>query len=88
MKAGVDLVNQALWDPSQYGGFLNEEISTVSWVNLHRPPKISRERSDELLTKTIVIGRLLGQELGIIDSGGGTDGSLTLAATYLGLAGH
>jgi glutamate carboxypeptidase len=32
------------------------------------------------LNKTIAIGRLLGQELGIIDSGGGTDGSLTQAA--------
>jgi glutamate carboxypeptidase len=80
LKGGVDLLNQALRDPSQYGGFLNEETSSVSWLNLHRPPKIPRERSDELLNKTIAIGRLLGQELGIIDSGGGTDGLLAEAA--------
>jgi glutamate carboxypeptidase len=56
------------------------EISTTSWTNLHRPPKIPTAESDYLLEKTIAIGRLLGQELGVTDSGGGTDGSLTQAA--------
>jgi glutamate carboxypeptidase len=56
------------------------EISTISWTNLHRPPKIPTAESDYLLEKTIAIGRLLGQELGVSDSGGGTDGSLTQAA--------
>ena len=56
------------------------EINTQSWVNLHRPPKIPTEESDYLLEKTIALGKLLGQDLGIIDSGGGTDGSLTQAA--------
>ena len=55
------------------------EISTESWVNLHRPPKIPTPESDQLLDKTINIGRLLGQSLSIGDSGGGTDGSLTQA---------
>ena len=32
-----------------------------------------------MLEKTRAIGRLLGQELGVRDSGGGTDGSLTQA---------
>lgn len=53
------------------------EITTESYVNLHRPPKIPTPESDYLLDKTIAIGRLLGQEIGITDSGGGTDGSLT-----------
>ncbi len=56
------------------------EITTESWVNLHRPPKIPTSESDYLLEKTRAIGRLLGQELGVTDSGGGTDGSLTQAA--------
>jgi glutamate carboxypeptidase len=56
------------------------ELSTESWTNLHRPPKIPTEESDYLLDKTISIGRLLGQNLGVGDSGGGTDGSLTQAA--------
>lgn len=55
------------------------EITTESWTNLHRPPKIPTEESDYLLEKTRAIGRLLGQELGVRDSGGGTDGSLTQA---------
>ena len=55
------------------------EITTESYVNLHRPPKIPTPESDYLLDKTIAIGRLLGQEIGITDSGGGTDGSLTQA---------
>ena len=53
------------------------EITTESYINLHRPPKIPTPESDYLLDKTIAIGRLLGQDIGIIDSGGGTDGSLT-----------
>lgn len=68
------------------------EITTSSWINLHRPPKIATEESDFLLEKTRAIGRLLGQELGVTDSGGGTDGSLTQAAGLptldsLGIAG-
>lgn len=55
------------------------ELTTESWTNLHRPPKIPTEQSDRLLDKTIAIGRLLGQELGVSNSGGGTDGSLTQA---------
>lgn len=55
------------------------EITTDSWVNLHRPPKIPTDESDYLMDKAIAIGRLLGQELGVTDSGGGTDGSLTQA---------
>lgn len=55
------------------------EISTESWINLHRPPKIPTEESDYLLEKARSIGRLLGQEIGVTDSGGGTDGSLTQA---------
>lgn len=53
------------------------EITTESYINLHRPPKIPTPESDYLLDKTIAIGRLLGQDIGIVDSGGGTDGSLT-----------
>ena len=56
------------------------ELSTNSWTSLHRPPKIPTEESDALLNKTIAIGRLLGQEFTVTDSGGGTDGSLTQAA--------
>ena len=56
------------------------ELSTNSWTSLHRPPKIPTEQSDLLLNKTIAIGKLLGQELTVTDSGGGTDGSLTQAA--------
>lgn len=52
-------------------------ITTESYINLHRPPKIPTPESDYLLDKAIAIGRLLGQEIRIIDSGGGTDGSLT-----------
>ncbi|MGB0321294.1 MAG: peptidase dimerization domain-containing protein, partial [Pseudohongiellaceae bacterium] len=69
-----------------------DDITTDSWVNLHRPPKIPTEESDYLLEKTRALGRLLGQELGVTDSGGGTDGSLTQAAGLptldsLGIAG-
>jgi glutamate carboxypeptidase len=55
------------------------ELTTERWINLHRPPKIPTEESDYLLEKTRAIGRLLGQELGVSDSGGGTDGSLSQA---------
>jgi glutamate carboxypeptidase len=55
------------------------DLTTDRWINLHRPPKIPTPESDRLLEKTRAIGRLLGQELGITDSGGGTDGSLTQA---------
>ncbi len=68
------------------------EITAESYINLHRPPKIPTEESDYLLNKTIAIGRLLGQEIGVTDSGGGTDGSLTQAVGLpsldsLGIAG-
>jgi len=68
------------------------EITTDSWINLHRPPKIPTEESDYLMDKARDIGRLLGQELGVTDSGGGTDGSLTQAVGLptqdsLGIAG-
>ena len=55
------------------------EISTNSWISLHRPPKIPTQESDALLNKTLSIGKLLGQELTVADAGGGTDGSLTQA---------
>jgi len=55
------------------------EITTDSWINLHRPPKIPTDESNYLMEKAIDIGRMLGQELGVVDSGGGTDGSLTQA---------
>lgn len=55
------------------------EISTESWTNLHRPPKIPTPESDYLLQKTLSISKLLGQVIGVGDSGGGTDGSLTQA---------
>lgn len=55
------------------------ELSSESWTNLHRPPKIATPESDHLLNKTISLGKLMGQDLGVYDSGGGTDGSLTQA---------
>ena len=55
------------------------EISAESWINLHRLPKVPTAESEHLLEKTLAIGRLLGQELGVVNSGGGTDGSLTQA---------
>ncbi len=80
-QQGEDAVNEFnnIFDQvySYSGG--TEELSTESWINLHRPPKIPTPDSDILLNKSVAIGRLLGQELGIIDSGGGTDGSLTQA---------
>lgn len=58
----------------------SEEVTTDVWVNLHRPPKIPTPESDQLLYRTVAIGALLGEQIGIADSGGGTDGSLTQAA--------
>ena len=55
------------------------DIQTERWINLHRPPKNPTPESDYLLEKAIAIGRLLQQELGVTDSGGGTDGSLSQA---------
>ena len=89
--AAVDQFEQIFGEVLSYsvdGG----DISTDSWVNLHRPPKIPTPESEYLLEKTLAIGRLLGQELGVTDSGGGTDGSLTQAAGLptldsLGIAG-
>jgi glutamate carboxypeptidase len=52
------------------------DITTDSWINLHRPPKIPTPESDHLLDRTLAIGRLLGMNIGTTDSGGGTDGSL------------
>ncbi len=72
------------------------EISSELWINLHRPPKLPTPASDRLLERTIAIGTLLGEEIGISDSGGGTDGSLTQAVGLptldslglIGLGGH
>jgi len=72
------------------------EVSSELWINLHRPPKIPTPASDRLLERTIAIGTLLGEEIGISDSGGGTDGSLTQAVGLptldslglIGLGGH
>lgn len=55
------------------------EVTTEVWINLHRPPKIPTAESDYLLNRTINVGRLLGEQIGVSDSGGGTDGSLTQA---------
>ena len=55
------------------------DIVSDLWVSLHRPPKIPTPESDYLLWRTITIGRLLGEQIGVSDSGGGTDGSLTQA---------
>ena len=69
-----EIFNKATSYPKDSSG-----ITTESWANLHRPAKIATPESDYLLNKTLAIGRLLGQELGVGDSGGGTDGSLTQA---------
>ncbi len=55
------------------------EVDTDVWINLHRPPKIPTPESDRLLYRGVSIGTLLGEQMGIADSGGGTDGSLTQA---------
>lgn len=80
-QQGLDAVNQfeAIFDSVLSYPVESGEITTTSLTNLHRPPKIPTAESDHLLERTIAIGRLLGQELGVIDSGGGTDGSLTQA---------
>lgn len=94
LQQGLDAIDQfedifaTLYSYSVDSG----EITTESWTNLHRPPKIPTVESDRLLEKTRAIGRLLGQDLGVYDSGGGTDGSLTQAAGLptldsLGIAG-
>jgi glutamate carboxypeptidase len=81
-QQGIDAVTQfeAIFNSVLSYPVDSGEISTTSWTNLHRPPKIPTPESDYLLEKTIAIGRLLGQELGVTNSGGGTDGSLTQAA--------
>ena len=56
------------------------DVSSEIWVNLHRPPKIPTPASDRLLYRTVAIGALLGEQISVADSGGGTDGSLTQAA--------
>ena len=56
-----------------------QDLTTQTWIHLHRPPKIPTESSDYLLNKAIGLGSLLEQSYGITDSGGGTDGSLTQA---------
>jgi glutamate carboxypeptidase len=58
----------------------SDDLNTQVWINLHRPPKIPTAESDYLLNRAIAIGRLLGEQIGVADSGGGTDGSLTQAA--------
>jgi len=78
---GIDAVNQfeqIFESVLSYPGGAGE-ITTTSWTNLHRPPKIPTAESDYLLEKTRSIGRLLGQDLAVTDSGGGTDGSLSQA---------
>lgn len=57
----------------------SEDLNTEVWVRLHRPPKIPTPASDRLLYRAVSIGALLGEQIGIADSGGGTDGSLTQA---------
>jgi len=57
----------------------SDELRSEIWVNLHRPPKIPTPESDRLLQRTVAIGSLLGEQIGVADSGGGTDGSLTQA---------
>lgn len=78
-EQGVAAVNQfeQIFDSVLSYPVDSGEISTTSWTNLHRPPKIPTAESDYLLEKTRAIGRLLGQDLAVTDSGGGTDGSLT-----------
>ena len=78
-EQGVAAVNQfeEIFDSVLSYPVDSGEISTTSWTNLHRPPKIPTPESDYLLEKTRSIGRLLGQNLGVTDSGGGTDGSLS-----------
>ena len=80
-QQGIDAVTQFENIFSQVFSYPvdSPEISTNSWINLHRPPKLPTPEFDYLLEKTLSIGRLLGQELGVTDSGGGTDGSLTQA---------
>lgn len=56
------------------------DVGSEIWVNLHRPPKIPTPASDRLLYRTVAIGALLGEQISVADSGGGTDGSLTQAA--------
>ena len=57
----------------------NKQLKIDRWINLHRPPKKPTPESDNLLDRALSIGRLLQQEIGISDSGGGTDGSLSQA---------
>ncbi|MFT4863597.1 MAG: glutamate carboxypeptidase [Pseudohongiellaceae bacterium] len=78
-EQGVDAVNQfeQIFDSVLSYPVDSGELSTSSWTNLHRPPKIPTPESDYLLEKTRAIGRLLGQDLAVTDSGGGTDGSLS-----------
>ena len=57
----------------------SDELRSDLWINLHRPPKIPTAASDRLLQRTVAIGTLLGEQIGVADSGGGTDGSLTQA---------
>ncbi len=78
-EQGVAAVNQfeQIFDSVLSYPVDSGEISTTSWTNLHRPPKIPTPESDYLLEKTRAIGRLLGQDLAVTDSGGGTDGSLS-----------
>ncbi len=81
-EQGVDAVEQfeQIFDSVLSYPVDSGEITTTSWANLHRPPKIPTPESDYLLEKTRSIGRHLGQDLAVTDSGGGTDGSLTQAA--------
>ncbi|MEQ8956181.1 MAG: M20 family metallopeptidase [Gammaproteobacteria bacterium] len=77
-EQAVSEFNRIFSEVYSYAG-ATADLSTEQWINLHRPPKIPTPESDALLDKAVSIGRLLGQELGVIDSGGGSDGSLTQA---------
>jgi glutamate carboxypeptidase len=79
LQQGLDAQQQFQSIADTLFGFPGDsnEVNTEVWVNLHRPPKIPTAESDYLLNRTIAIGRLLGEQIGVADSGGGTDGSLT-----------
>jgi glutamate carboxypeptidase len=53
---------------------------TEMWHALHRPPKLATPEFDDLLSRVRGIAAALNRDLGVTDSGGGTDGSLTQAA--------
>jgi glutamate carboxypeptidase len=58
---------------------LGVETRSELWVSLHRPPKLATPAFDDLLSRVRGIGAALNRDLGVADSGGGTDGSLSQA---------